>query len=147
CRPISRCSRAATCAACSTAPGVAASRTRRARTSTSSEVVRRGQAQAAHFHALPPGGGRPGDERAAFAQGDGQGRPDRGVRPAMIGRRRLTTFLGAALLPTVGRADDFPIKPITLVVPFTPGGSIDMLARLVAQQASVALGQPIVVDN
>src|SRR5207342_3275032 len=36
---------------------------------------------------------------------------------------------------------------ITLVVPFTPGGSIDMLARLVAQQASAALGQPIVIDN
>jgi tripartite-type tricarboxylate transporter receptor subunit TctC len=45
------------------------------------------------------------------------------------------------------RADDFPTKPITLVVPFAPGGAIDMMARLVAQQASTVLGQPIVIDN
>ena len=49
----------------------------------------------------------------------------------MIGRRRLSILLGASLLPSVARADDFPTKPITLVVPFTPGGSIDMLERRV----------------
>ena len=65
----------------------------------------------------------------------------------MIGRRRLTAFLGASLLAVPARADDFPTKPITLVVPFAPGGAIDMLARLVAQQASATLGQPIVIDN
>lgn len=70
----------------------------------------------------------------------------------MIGRRRLAAFLGASpfglgLVPLPALADDFPAKPITLVVPFTPGGSIDMLARLVAQQAGAALGQPIVIDN
>ena len=65
----------------------------------------------------------------------------------MIGRRRLAALLGASLLAVPARADDFPTKPITLVVPFTPGGSIDMLARLVAQQASATLGQPIVIDN
>ena len=51
----------------------------------------------------------------------------------MIGRRRLAALLGTSLLAVPARADDFPTKPITLVVPFTPGGSIDMLARLVAQ--------------
>src|SRR6185295_15115628 len=65
----------------------------------------------------------------------------------MIGRRRLAALLGTSLLAVPARADDFPAKPITLVVPFTPGGSIDMLARLVAQQAAAALGQPIVIDN
>ena len=65
----------------------------------------------------------------------------------MIGRRRLTAFLGASLLAVPAHADDFPTKPITLVVPFAPGGAIDMLARLVAQQASATLGQPIVIDN
>ena len=65
----------------------------------------------------------------------------------MIGRRRLAALLGTSLLAVPARADDFPTKPITLVVPFTPGGSIDMLARLVGQQASATLGQPIVIDN
>jgi tripartite-type tricarboxylate transporter receptor subunit TctC len=65
----------------------------------------------------------------------------------MIGRRRLAAFLGASLVPLPARADDFPTKPITLVVPFAAGGSIDVLARLVAQQAATTLGQPVVVDN
>jgi tripartite-type tricarboxylate transporter receptor subunit TctC len=64
-----------------------------------------------------------------------------------IGRRRFGAFLGGSLLPLAARADDFPTKAITLVVPFTPGGSIDMLARLISQQAAVRLGQPIVIDN
>ena len=65
----------------------------------------------------------------------------------MIGRRRFAALLATSLLAVPARADDFPTKPITLVVPFTPGGSIDMLARLVAQRASATLGQPIVIDN
>lgn len=44
-------------------------------------------------------------------------------------------------------ADDFPNKPIRLVVPFSPGASTDMVARLVATKASQILGQTIIVDN
>jgi len=65
----------------------------------------------------------------------------------MINRRRLAAVLGAAILPLGVRADDFPTRPITLVVPFAAGGSIDVLARLAAQQASASLGQPVLVDN
>ncbi|MEA2806681.1 MAG: hypothetical protein QOJ17_822, partial [Rhodospirillaceae bacterium] len=36
----------------------------------------------------------------------------------MFGRRRLAAVFGASLVPLPARADDFPIKPITLVVPF-----------------------------
>ena len=65
----------------------------------------------------------------------------------MIARRRLAAVLGASLAALPARADDFPAKPITLVVPFAAGGSIDVLARLAAQQAGATLGQPIVIDN
>jgi tripartite-type tricarboxylate transporter receptor subunit TctC len=64
-----------------------------------------------------------------------------------ISRRHLTAGLGAALLPLGARADDFPTHPLTLVVPFAAGGSIDVLARLVADQAGRTLGQNIVIDN
>jgi tripartite-type tricarboxylate transporter receptor subunit TctC len=65
----------------------------------------------------------------------------------MLRRRHLAAFLGASLFPLGARAADFPDKPITLVVPFAAGGAIDILARLIAQQASATLGQPIVIDN
>jgi tripartite-type tricarboxylate transporter receptor subunit TctC len=47
---------------------------------------------------------------------------------------------------TVG-AQTFPAKPITLIVPFAPGASADGIARIVGRELSVALGQPVVVDN
>ena len=67
----------------------------------------------------------------------------RDVRPAPSCRRARRV----AVLPPGVRADDFPDRPITLVVPFAAGGSIDVLARLAAQQAGAALGQPVLVDN
>ncbi|MDX3904480.1 MAG: tripartite tricarboxylate transporter substrate binding protein [Pigmentiphaga sp.] len=44
-------------------------------------------------------------------------------------------------------ADSYPTKPITLVVPFTPGGSTDIIARVMGKQLGAALGQPIVIEN
>jgi tripartite-type tricarboxylate transporter receptor subunit TctC len=64
-----------------------------------------------------------------------------------VGRRRVLAAAGAAALPLAARADDFPSHPLTLVVPFAAGGSIDVLARLTAEHAGRALGQTIVVDN
>ena len=64
-----------------------------------------------------------------------------------IGRRRLGAGLGVCLLPLGARADDFPTRPITLVVPFAAGGSIDVLARLTADHAGRKLGQNVVIDN
>jgi tripartite-type tricarboxylate transporter receptor subunit TctC len=45
------------------------------------------------------------------------------------------------------RAQDYPGRPITLIVPFAAGGSSDVNARLIAEQMSQRLGQPIVIEN
>ena len=65
----------------------------------------------------------------------------------MIRRRRLTAALAVSAVPLGVRADEFPMRPITLVVPFAAGGSIDVLARLTADHAGRTLGQNVIVDN
>jgi tripartite-type tricarboxylate transporter receptor subunit TctC len=56
-------------------------------------------------------------------------------------------LLVAAVTGTPALAQDYPTKPITLVVPFPAGGGNDALARLVAEKMSRALGQQVVVEN
>jgi tripartite-type tricarboxylate transporter receptor subunit TctC len=53
----------------------------------------------------------------------------------------------AALGAAAASAQDYPNRPITLVVPFPPGGSTTIVARIVADKMSEALGQSIVIDN
>lgn len=66
-------------------------------------------------------------------------------------RRALAALAGAGLLATVGipaHAADWPQqKPISYVVPFTPGGSTDVVGRVIAQKLSERLHQSVVVEN
>ena len=66
---------------------------------------------------------------------------------------RVRTFLAAlacaaaTLQPVSASAQAWPAKPIRLMVPFPPGGSTDIVARIVAQKLSERLGQSIVIEN
>jgi tripartite-type tricarboxylate transporter receptor subunit TctC len=67
---------------------------------------------------------------------------------------RLSTVAGilAAILPSLiagepARAQPYPARPITIIVPFAAGGATDTLTRFLAEQIRPALGQPIVIEN
>ena len=53
----------------------------------------------------------------------------------------------AVLAPAVASAQDFPSKPIRLIVPFPPGGPNDLIARVVGQKMSELLKQQVIIDN
>jgi tripartite-type tricarboxylate transporter receptor subunit TctC len=59
----------------------------------------------------------------------------------------LLCCLAALALPGIAAAQDYPSKPIRLIVPFPPGGPNDIIARVIGQKMSEALGQPVLIDN
>lgn len=78
----------------------------------------------------------------------------RRAEPASSGGRRatLTALLAgtvlAALLPAAAQAQaDWPSRPIRFVVPYPPGGPLDLVARVLAEKLRDPLGQPVLVEN
>jgi tripartite-type tricarboxylate transporter receptor subunit TctC len=61
--------------------------------------------------------------------------------------RSFAALVAALTFVAAAHADDYPKRPITMIVPFAAGGTSDVIARTVADQMSVALGQTVVIEN
>ena len=61
--------------------------------------------------------------------------------------RTLVALLALLLFPAVAAAQDFPTKPIRLIVPFPAGGPNDIIARVIGQRMSELTKQPVLIDN
>ncbi|SDG70335.1 Bug family tripartite tricarboxylate transporter substrate binding protein [Propionivibrio dicarboxylicus] len=61
-------------------------------------------------------------------------------------KKTILALLASAFVATAAHAA-FPDKPVTITVPFPPGGSTDMLARIMTPKMSEKLGQPVIVEN
>lgn len=68
-------------------------------------------------------------------------------RRRSLGILALTAVAGLATIPTLSFAQDYPNKPVTWVVPFTPGGITDNGARIIAKALSEKIGQTVLVEN
>ena len=73
------------------------------------------------------------------------------IRRQLLGRTAALAVAGAcaAMAPASAAlaADRFPARPVTLVVPFAPGGNLDVVARAIAPALEKAIGQTVIVDN
>ena len=74
-----------------------------------------------------------------------------GSKPAVSGRqwlwRKLLGFGAALMLVASATAQDYPNRPITMIVPFPAGGSTDLIARIISESMRVTLSQTVVVQN
>jgi tripartite-type tricarboxylate transporter receptor subunit TctC len=68
-------------------------------------------------------------------------RPNIGIWPTIL----VAIALAAGLAPV--RAQDYPSRSITVIVPFPAGGASDVVARIVGNQMSKILGQPVIIEN
>src|SRR5260370_40390075 len=66
-----------------------------------------------------------------------------------LSRRKLLGMAAASvpLFPHVALAEDYPVRPVRIVLGLSPGGSVDIVSRIVAQALSEFLGQQFIVEN
>ena len=69
------------------------------------------------------------------------------VAIGLIGPAGAAQAQAPAQAPAKSAADRYPEKPIRIIVPFAPGGSVDVLARAVGQKMEEHWGQPVIVEN
>ena len=69
------------------------------------------------------------------------------TRRHLVALAACTLAIGPALAPSAAVAQAWPSKPVTLVVPFPPGGSTDQIARAIGPSLTKSLGQTFIVDN
>ena len=60
---------------------------------------------------------------------------------------RALTIAVAAAWASAAAAQTYPSRPVTLIVPFPPGGGVDVVARIVAEKLAAGLGQQVIIDN
>src|SRR3954451_9126373 len=61
--------------------------------------------------------------------------------------RKLIAAIALAAFASAASAQNFPSRQITLIVPFPPGGSTDVAARIMAEKMRPVLGQPVIIEN
>src|SRR5689334_21245882 len=67
--------------------------------------------------------------------------------PRFLRSLALCATLASLALPFTARSEDFPSRPVRIVVPFAAGGGVDILTRTLAQHLSDRLGQQVIVDD
>ncbi|HZQ63118.1 MAG TPA: tripartite tricarboxylate transporter substrate-binding protein, partial [Casimicrobiaceae bacterium] len=67
----------------------------------------------------------------------------------MLHRPFCAALLASLLLPAwaAGPSPAYPVKPVHIVVPYPPGGSADLIGRMIGDKLSKSMGQPFVVEN
>ena len=64
-----------------------------------------------------------------------------------VARMVLMSCLGLSSLAAIAAETGYPTRPVTLVIPFPPGGATDVNGRVIAQRLGKELGQPVIIEN